>query len=324
VVPGHVGLGLNQAFYWGLPAITEKGLQPPEIQYLKPGRNGFMVGENDLAELKEKMLLPAGQRCGACGILAQRAREDILQGRIHRRDVFGLSQSCRVCLPGRRRLRRRNVVAWNQWRTDKIFMANLYFGMGYVGVSPGACFAEMGHTVLGVEPNPVKVDLINGGKSPIIEKDLDALITRAGPEWISFRATGDWEQAIKDSELALVWWARRAAANGSIDLRYVQRVCEPNRHRPGKTCGALHRGHSQHGDAWYDGQSRHPRPREASGRKVGRDFGLCMHPEFLREGTSIHDFYNPPKTVIGQYDEESGQALAGLYKEFPGQSSAPN
>jgi glycosyltransferase involved in cell wall biosynthesis len=56
VVPGHVGLGLNQAFYWGLPAITETGLQPPEIQYLKPGRNGFLVGENNLAELKVKML----------------------------------------------------------------------------------------------------------------------------------------------------------------------------------------------------------------------------------------------------------------------------
>jgi glycosyltransferase involved in cell wall biosynthesis len=57
VVPGHVGLGLNQAFYWGLPAVTERGYQPPEIQYLKSGRNGFMVGMDDLAELQEKMLL---------------------------------------------------------------------------------------------------------------------------------------------------------------------------------------------------------------------------------------------------------------------------
>ena len=56
VVPGHVGLGLNQAFYWGLPVVTEDGRHPPEIQYLKSGRNGFMVRENDLAELKEKML----------------------------------------------------------------------------------------------------------------------------------------------------------------------------------------------------------------------------------------------------------------------------
>jgi len=61
-----------------------------------------------------------------------------------------------------------------------------------------------------------------------------------------------------------------------------------------------------------------PALEKASGKKAGKDFGLCMHPEFLREGTSIHDFYNPPKTVIGQYDEQSGQALADLYEGMPG------
>jgi len=56
VVPGHVGLGVNQAFYWGLPVVTEQCRQPPEIQYLKSGRNGFIVGDNNLAELREMML----------------------------------------------------------------------------------------------------------------------------------------------------------------------------------------------------------------------------------------------------------------------------
>lgn len=78
VVPGHVGLGLNQSFYWGLPAITEEGLQPPEIQYLKPGRNGFMVGENDLAGLKEKILyLLDNDEVRA--EFSRNAREDILK-----------------------------------------------------------------------------------------------------------------------------------------------------------------------------------------------------------------------------------------------------
>jgi glycosyltransferase involved in cell wall biosynthesis len=57
VIPGHVGLALNQAFYWGLPVVTEAGLHPPEIHCLKSGRNGFMVGENDIVALREKILL---------------------------------------------------------------------------------------------------------------------------------------------------------------------------------------------------------------------------------------------------------------------------
>jgi GDP-mannose 6-dehydrogenase len=191
------------------------------------------------------------------------------------------------------------------------------FGMGYVGCVTGACFAEMGHTVLGVEPNSVKVDLINGGKSPIIETGLDALITKVVQNG-SFQATGDWEQALKDSELALVCVGTPSRSNGSIDLRYVQRVCEQI-----GTALAKHAGRftvvirSTVMPGTMDNLVI-PTLEKASGRKVGRDFGLCMHPEFLREGTSIHDFYHPPKTVIGQYDEESGKALAGLYKGISG------
>jgi glycosyltransferase involved in cell wall biosynthesis len=78
VIPGHVGLGLNQAFYWGLPVITEAGLHPPEIQYLKPGRNGYMVRENDLAELKEKILFLLDNDA-VRSEFSRHAREDILR-----------------------------------------------------------------------------------------------------------------------------------------------------------------------------------------------------------------------------------------------------
>jgi len=77
-IPGHVGLGLNQALYWGLPVVTEDGLHPPEIQYLKPGRNGFMVPENDLAELKKKILLLCDDE-NLHKQFSQHAREDILR-----------------------------------------------------------------------------------------------------------------------------------------------------------------------------------------------------------------------------------------------------
>jgi glycosyltransferase involved in cell wall biosynthesis len=90
VIPGHVGLGLNQAFYWGLPVVTEDGQHPPEIQYLKSGRNGFMVRENDLAELKEKMLFLLDNET-VRNEFSRHAREDILR----EASIEGMFQSFR-------------------------------------------------------------------------------------------------------------------------------------------------------------------------------------------------------------------------------------
>lgn len=189
--------------------------------------------------------------------------------------------------------------------------------MGYVGCVTGACFADMGHTVLGVEPNPVKVDLINSGKSPIIEKDLDTLLAKVVQNG-SFRATADWAQAIKDSDLALVCVGTPSRPNGSIDLRFVQRVCEQIgaalAQRSGRFTVVIR---STVMPGTMDSIVI-PALEKTSGKKAGIDFGLCMHPEFLREGTSIHDFYNPPKTVIGEFDKASGDSLGSLYKETPG------
>ena len=191
------------------------------------------------------------------------------------------------------------------------------FGMGYVGCVSGACFAQMGHKVLGVEPNPVKVDLINSGKSPIVETGLDTLLAEVVQSG-SFQATSDWSRAIKETDLALVCVGTPNRSNGSIDLRYVKRVCEQ-----------IGEGIAQRSDRFTVAIRSTvvpgtidslviPTIESSSGKKVGRDFGVCMHPEFLREGTSIHDFYYPPKTVIGQYDEASGEPLAKLYESVPG------
>lgn len=189
--------------------------------------------------------------------------------------------------------------------------------MGYVGCVTGACFADMGHTVHGVEPNPVKVDLINSGKSPIVEKDLDTLLAKVVANQ-SFRATADWAAAIKDSDIALVCVGTPSRSNGSIDLRFVQRVCEQIgaalAQHPGRLTVVIR-------STVMPGTMDNlviPTLEKASGKKAGKDFGLCMHPEFLREGTSIHDFYNPPKTVIGELDKASGEQLASLYVKTPG------
>jgi GDP-mannose 6-dehydrogenase len=191
------------------------------------------------------------------------------------------------------------------------------FGMGYVGCVSGACFADMGHEIIGVDPNPVKVELINSGKSPIVEHGLDDLIAKVVGNG-SFRATADSSAAIQQTEMALICVGTPSRANGSIDLRYVERVCE-------QIGTALSRRSDRFivviRSTVLPGTMERvviPILEKASGKKVGRDFGLCMHPEFLREGTSIHDFYHPPKTVIGEYDGESGDLLHSLYAKIPG------
>jgi GDP-mannose 6-dehydrogenase len=191
------------------------------------------------------------------------------------------------------------------------------FGMGYVGCVSGACFAEMGHTVLGVEPSALKVGLINHGKSPIVETGLDALIEKVVQRG-AFRATSDWEAALRESDLALVCVGTPSRSNGSIDLQYVHRVCEQiGAGIAARSTPLVVVIRSTVMPGTLEG-SVIPLLEKASGKKVGRDFGVCMHPEFLRESTAIHDFYHPPKTVIGEYDQESGRLLASLYKDIPG------
>jgi len=191
------------------------------------------------------------------------------------------------------------------------------FGMGYVGCVSGACLAALGHRVFGVEPNPVKVKLINSGKSPIVEKDLDTLIEKSVKERL-FTATEDWRQAIDDSDLAIICVGTPSHANGSIDLRFVWRVCEQIgqalAHRKTYFTVVI-RSTVLPGTVE---QTVIPVLEEHSKKRAGVDFGVCMNPEFLREGTSVFDFHNPPKTVIGELNARSGECLASLYQSLPG------
>jgi len=186
------------------------------------------------------------------------------------------------------------------------------FGMGYVGCVSGACLASLENEVIGVEPNPVKVDLINRGKSPIVETGVDALIATSLKNG-KFRATADWKQAVLDSDLAFVCVGTPSNANGSINTHFLQRVCE-------QIGQALREKKS-----WFTVVIRStvipgtvekqliPVLEQQSGKKAGVDFGVCMHPEFLREGTAVADFHHPPYTVIGEIDPRSGDSVAGLY-----------
>jgi GDP-mannose 6-dehydrogenase len=186
------------------------------------------------------------------------------------------------------------------------------FGMGYVGTVSAGCLAQDGHEVIGVDPVRTKVDLINAGQSPIIEADIGEIIAAAVKSG-RLRATDNQDEAIFQTELSFVCVGTPGQANGNLDLTYIRRVCE----LIGK---ALKNKSARHTvvirSTILPGTMRQiviPILEEYSGKKAGVSFGICNNPEFLREGSAVRDFNAPPKTVIGESDQASGDLLAALY-----------
>ena len=185
------------------------------------------------------------------------------------------------------------------------------FGLGYVGCVSAACFAEAGHEVTGVDVNQVKVNLINDGLSPIVEPGVDELIAAVKEQRLS--ATTNVAQAVADSDLALICVGTPSNHNGSLDLSYIKRVCQ-------EIGAALEKKQTYHiiaiRSTMLPGTIAGlvmPTLEVYSGKRAGRDFGVAINPEFLREGTSIYDFNNPPFTLIGADDEDAAAPLRRLY-----------
>ena len=189
------------------------------------------------------------------------------------------------------------------------------FGLGYVGVVSAACLARDGHRVVGVDPNPVKTDLITDGKSPIVEPGLEALV-QAGVESGRLRAVSDYALAVEHADLMFICVGTPGQANGKLDLSHVRRVCEQ--------IGAELAKHSAFKvvvvrSTMLPGSMDSvaiPALEAFSRKKAGVDFGVCINPEFLREGTAIYDYDHPPKTVVGATDETTAKALLGIYEHL--------
>lgn len=188
------------------------------------------------------------------------------------------------------------------------------FGLGYVGCVSAACLANKGHQVIGVDVNPLKVEMINAGQSPIIEAEVDCLINQAVTGG-NLRATTIAGEAVTQADLSIICVGTPSNDNGSLDLRYV-------RHVAGEIGQVLASQDNYHVVALRStvlpgtvASELVPRL-EASGKRVGVDFGVCSNPEFLREGSAVADFYQPPFTLIGQWDERSGEQIAAMYQEI--------
>lgn len=190
------------------------------------------------------------------------------------------------------------------------------FGLGYVGAVSAACFANDGHFVVGIDPQQTKVDLINSGQAPIIERDLPGLIAR-GVRDGHIRATASAREAVAETDLSLVCVGTPSQANGNLDTTALQVVC--------REIGEALRNKDEYHTVvirstmlpgTLQGLVR-PTLEQASGKRAGVDFGLANNPEFLRESTAVYDYYNPPKTVIGSLDGRAADVVATLYDQLP-------
>ena len=189
------------------------------------------------------------------------------------------------------------------------------FGLGYVGCVAAACLAEAGHDVVGVDVNPTKVEIINSGKSPIIEDGIGELIAKVVASG-RLSATTDSARAIRDSEISLVCVGTPSNQNGSLHLRHVEQVCS-------EIGAALKHKKERHvvviRSTMLPGTVENtvvPALEETSGKKAVKDFGICINPEFLREGSSLKDYHAPPFTLIGADDEATTSAVRSLYADI--------
>lgn len=190
------------------------------------------------------------------------------------------------------------------------------FGLGYVGAVVTACLARNGHRIIGVDTNEGKVALINGGKSPIIEEGLEALIAYGVKKGL-IRATCDGHEAVLASDVSMICVGTPSRQNGDLNLAFVERVSEQIGVALSEKAGYhLVVARSTMLPGSVEGTIV-PALERASGKVCGRDFGIAINPEFLREGSAIHDFDHPPKTVIGARTERDAELVETLYSGLP-------
>ena len=187
------------------------------------------------------------------------------------------------------------------------------FGLGYVGSVSAAAFANEGHHVVGVDVNPDKVAAVHAGHSPIVEPGLEELLAQ-GVAHQRLRATTDTAEAVAATEVSLVCVGTPSRRNGSLDLTYLERVCE-------QIGAALRNKDTYHvvviRSTVLPGTTHNvviPALERESGKKYGEGFGVSVNPEFLREGTAIKDFQKPPLTLVGHNHAADASGTIALYQ----------
>ena len=191
------------------------------------------------------------------------------------------------------------------------------FGLGYVGIVSAACLARDGHQVIGVDPQREKVDLVNSGRTPIVEQYVGELVGE-GVAAGRLAATTSAAEAVAKSEMSLVCVGTPSRKNGSLDVGAVERVCE-------EIGAAVRAGGVSHTvvirSTILPGTMRGlviPALERAAGPAASDLLKVANNPEFLRESTAVYDYDNPPKTVVGAADPATAERVLALYEALPG------
>ena len=186
------------------------------------------------------------------------------------------------------------------------------FGLGYVGCVVIGCLSKQGHTMVGVDVSDVKVELINQGKPTIVEKDIEALISE-GHQAGRIRATKDYHDAVLSTDISFLCVGTPSSENGHLDLTYIMQTA----HQIGK---ALKEKIGFHivviRSTVFPGTNAKMTAiiEQESGKKHDVDFAVVSNPEFLREGTAVQDYLNPPLTVLGSSCPQAIQVMRNLYQ----------
>jgi GDP-mannose 6-dehydrogenase len=190
-------------------------------------------------------------------------------------------------------------------------------GLGYVGCVSAACFASRGHSVIGVDVDRIKLELLRSGKAPVVEERI-AELTADVIASAALTVTEDTVAAVMASDISLVCVGTPSSPNGGLSTAFLERVSE-------QIGTALSKKSEWHVVVYRSTmipgtceKALIPILERASGKRAGVDFGVCVNPEFLREGSSVKDFLSPPKTVVGQSDGRSGAEVMKLYDGLAG------
>jgi UDPglucose 6-dehydrogenase len=196
-------------------------------------------------------------------------------------------------------------------------------GVGYVGLSTAIVFASKGYSVIASDKDPNKVGKIQSGIPPFIEPGLQELL-RKSLKNRNFKCLLDQtETAVLESDMTFIIVGTPSRPDGSVEQKSLESAVA----EIGSTLRKKERYHLVVVRSTVTpGTTRKvvkPILEETSGKQVGVEFGLCMNPEFLREGTALHDTQHPDRIVIGEYDKKSGDILESFYQEFFAKNTTP-